>query len=487
MKETIMNATRKKTAQAAIQNLSRSKFFPRIHGTLLPVISALLLFVPAALLSAENIRITQVDVNNLLLKGEIGAYVSMGEADSEGLEPADFRVTEADGTELAVLSVEQNVNKDEGIGFLLLIDNSGSMYDESYEGIPRIDHAKAALSSFVAQVSGSKDVLGVLSFNTLLDELAPLGSDPVNISKRIQTLSRPTDDMSYTELYQSLDSSILNFAQVPGRKALIVLSDGENYPFFKNAGKPNPEWGESAVTPDEAQEALWKAGITLYGINFADKRDPDLERVAVSSGGRIFDARNAAELENAYADIRKAIQNEVRLSLKAPAYNASERTLTVKVKGGEDSRKYLVPLLFGAPGTGSILIPILFMLGGLALLVFLYFITFEKPVERPQIQTVDSGMTIALTGNATVIGSSADAQMTIAGNPAIDAEHATIIRDDETGVFTLVSKRRVRVNNNPVTKRELKAGDVIQIEGTSIVFDAPETTQFTKAPKKQKT
>ena len=243
---------------------------------------------------------------------------------------------------------------------------------------------------------------------------------------------------------------------------------------------------ESAATPDQVLSGLWDAGITLYGINFADKRDPDLERVATASGGRIFDARGAEELKDVYANIRDSIQSEVRLTLKAPAYDSSERTLTVRARGGMDSRNYAVPLLFGAPGGGSILVPLLFMLGGLGLLVFLFFMTFERPVESPQIQTVDSGMTIALKGNATVIGSSADAQMTIAGNPAIDAEHATIVRDDATGTFTLVSKRRVRVNNNPVTRRELAPGDVIQIEGTSIVFDAPVTTQVTKTLTKNK-
>ena len=83
------------------------------------------------------------------------------------------------------------------------------MYDETYRGVPRIDDAKAALGEFVAQVSGSRDTMGVLSFNTALEELAPMGSDPANIQKRIQTLVRPGEDMSYTELYQGLNQSCI--------------------------------------------------------------------------------------------------------------------------------------------------------------------------------------------------------------------------------------------------------------------------------------
>jgi len=435
-------------------------------------------------LFAEGIRVTQVDVNNLLVKGEVDLYVSLGDADSGAYAPASFAVTEADGTELEVRSVDRNANRDEGIAFLLLIDNSGSMYDETFQGTPRIDHAKLALGDFVSRVSGSKDTMGVMAFNTMLAELAPMGSDPGEIDRSIQALSRPDTDMAYTELYRSLDASMLKFARVPGRKALIVLSDGENFPFFATTGKPHPVWGEETVTPDDVLDRLWESGITLYGINFADKKDPDLARVAKASGGLIFDARDAGELGNVYAEIRERIQNEIRLRVKAPPYASSDRTVTVTVNGRSDSRNYMVPLLFGAPGPGSLLVSLLFVAFGLALVAFLFLVTFERPVESPQIQTLDSGMTIALQGTATVIGSSDRAQMTIAGNPAVDAEHATIFRDDDSGAFTLISKRRVRVNNNPVTKRTLTPGDVIQIEGTTIVFDAPETTKLTQPAKK---
>ncbi len=439
-----------------------------------------------ASLGAEGIQVTQVDVSALLLRGEVGVYVSPGDADPSSLEGGDFLVTEADGTVLELKAVDRDVNRSEGINFLLMIDNSGSMYDENGKDGPRIGEAKAALDSFVAQVSGSPDSLGVYSFNTLLEELAPMGSDPLQVRDALQSLSRPSENLAYTELYQSLRESVLDLSRLPGRKALIVLSDGEDYPYREHSGRTHPVWGDTVSSPDEVVSSLLEAGITLYGINFADRRDPDLERVVNKSGGKIFDARGAEELGNVYADIRSRIQNEVRLTLKAPPYDTGERTVTVRALGSEDSRDYVVPLLFGAPGTSSLLVSLLFVAGGLGLLALLFLLTFERQVESPQIQTVDTGMTIALTGNATVIGSSADAQMTIAGNPAIDAEHATIMRDDASGTFTLVSKRRVRVNNNPVTRRELTPGDVIQIEGTSIVFDAPVTTRVTpKADKKK--
>ena len=82
-----------------------------LSGALLPVLCLWLAAGPAiAPVGAEGIRVTQVDVNNLLLRGEIRAYVSMGESGSGELGPGDFRVTEADGSELEVVSVDATAN-----------------------------------------------------------------------------------------------------------------------------------------------------------------------------------------------------------------------------------------------------------------------------------------------------------------------------------------------------------------------------------------
>jgi hypothetical protein len=117
------------------------------------------------------------------------------------------------------------------------------------------------------------------------------------------------------------------------------------------------------------------------------------------------------------------------------------------------------------------------MLIGLAGIGVLYFIPFEKPVKNAQIQSLESNQRTILNNDVTVIGASTGADYTIAGNPGIDAEHATIVHNAETDVFTLVSQRAVRVNNKKVKNRTLTPGDVIRIEGATIIFDAPETSK----------
>ena len=78
---------------------------------------------------------------------------------------------------------------------------------------------------------------------------------------------------------------------------------------------------------------------------------------------------------------------------------------------------------------------------------------------------------VTLQGDRTVIGRSADADMTIVGDPQIKENHATIIFDEKKDTYTIVSDTDIVVNNKPTTTRILEAGDVINIGGTLTVFD----------------
>ena len=124
-----------------------------------------------------------------------------------------------------------------------------------------------------------------------------------------------------------------------------------------------------------------------------------------------------------------------------------------------------------------ILIIFLFGTGGLAAL---YLIPFEKPANKAQIQSIGKGGKTILNDNATIIGACKDADYTIAGNPGVDARHATILHDKKSGTYTLVSEKTVHVNNRKLKKKNLAPGDVIRIEGSTIIFDMPETTVYSK-------
>lgn len=91
-------------------------------------------------------------------------------------------------------------------------------------------------------------------------------------------------------------------------------------------------------------------------------------------------------------------------------------------------------------------------------------------VISPEPGTVLTQM-VPLDNKVTVIGGSDDANLTISGVSSVKDNHATIIYDEKANCYTLVSDQEVAVNNNFVKRRKLEVGDVINVEGTTIVFD----------------
>ena len=235
--------------------------------------------------SAQDIRITQIDTNALLFRGEFDIYFTLPGGPQAEPTSADFSVSEAEAGELEIIKLDNKPNVDAGIDFILLIDNSGSMYDESYQGSSRISQAKLALNSFLDQIDQSNegknslDRVAVYSFNTRLQEIASLGTPIADIRRRLSEIERPEAEMAYTELYNSLIDISGRFEKSSGRRSIIVLSDGENFPFTGLGSSKNPNWGTTVPTPSNIISKAHAEGISIDGINISDAMDSGLAEI----------------------------------------------------------------------------------------------------------------------------------------------------------------------------------------------------------------
>jgi Ca-activated chloride channel family protein len=468
------------TMNPHVRNISQAQSRLRQSATaILPALMFLFLF-PAISLPAQEMRITQVDSSGLLVRGTLDLYLS-GSFLPGGLSEAELmdslKVTDRDGGDLELLSVEARAARDEGISFLLLLDNSGSMYDEERGGVRRIDEAAEAVARFIAVAGSGPDRLGLGFFNTRLEiPLAP-GADPRELSRQLEGLERPPREEAYTELYLSVVDALDELRGTPGRRAVIVLSDGRNLSYADFEGGPSPVWGEARMDADQVARAYLDAGVTLYGIHVADDQDPELANIALATGGRIFDARETGDLSALYQSIREEILNEIKLSVRGPAINRPDREIMVSLGRAQAAREYAVPMIFGS-AAGDMepdwLLPLIFGLTSLLGAALLYALRMESAASSAELSNLDSGATVVLGTDVTTIGSDRAADFTIAGNPGLEGEHATVIRGDD-GTFTLVARGKLRVNNRPVKKATLEPGDVIRMEGSTVVFDAPES------------
>jgi Ca-activated chloride channel family protein len=444
-----------------------------------------------------NISIAQIDTSGLLLRQRVGAYVSVTDDQGEpvtGMTQGSFGVLESpDGLTFRnvpqVLGFEQNAGASEGITFMLLIDNSGSMYDAldgSRTEDParmRITHAKDAVRSFVASMTNPADRVGLVAFNTRYVLLSRPSSDKEKIAGFLDQIRRPVTDDAYTELYAGMKAASTEFAGIPGRKVIIVLSDGENFPFFTHTGREHPVFGKHVFTPEEPVTSNQEEGISVYGINFGTggEMDRNLRAIARDTGGRVFDAANEEQLAGVYKAIHRQVAGEYLLTYRATMAPAEKKYLrvTVSSSGQETSatRFYFSSVVFGLPLEKLWIWLLLPLIAAFLLLWLLTVLKLERrpgPASLEVLQTrVGRPVTrvVPLTSSKTVIGGSTRADLTIAGAPQMREEHATILYDPKDRSYTVVGSGEITVNNREVKTRKLEPGDVLDVGGATIVFD----------------
>ncbi len=463
-------------------------------------ISTLFVFLSFHAASADSARISQIDSSKLLLNQDIKLYVSVTDDTGEPISKlsADaFNIYEShNGKDFVQIPKLENfetmTNYESGINFLLLIDNSGSMYRKmngkrtKNKNARRIAHAKRAVISFLRSITNPKDTVGLVSYNSYYNSHSNLTDDKIRIEGSLDEINRPKREEAYTEIYSSLFLAVDEFRTTRGRKAILILSDGKNQPYYRHTRKEHKIFGNKTFKYSEPTKYCQEEGISVFAINFGkkgDKKDKGLYKIAMQTGGAVFDAHNHEELSKVYSKIVNQILNEYLITYPATMVPADKKFIKVECDTGAGknsaTRFYFSSTVFGVPldcFTPLLLLPLLLVF---ASLWFLSKIDFEKKKSAPSIEVLNPGAAktstklFTLGSGKTVIGGDQNADMTIFGGVSkVKEKHATIIFDEKTKQYTVVGEGNLSVNNKSVSsKRTLESGDVINIGGTTIVFD----------------
>ncbi len=454
-------------------------------------------------LQAQNLRVAQVNTARLLTHQAVDLYLGITDADGSpigGVGAAHLRVYEStDGltyTEVPVLEVEERAAETEGVTVLLLVDNSGSMY-ATIDGSPtqdpeqtRMAGVKRAIRSFLAEIEHPRDRVALAEFNTHYSLLTEATDSLRTVELLLDTITRPRPEDAYTELYRAISLATEDLEAAEGRRALLVLTDGENYPFMVHSGQPHPVHGEEVVIGEELLYQLQRSAVGVFGISFAGGTDPMLQEIAGTGGGLVYDAADGDELGAIYSDIRERILQEYRVRYRAAITPTEQRYVRVVLEvpegRAEQERSYFAGTLFGLPRDdfGALFgIPFLVALLLAAALARLRFLNRRSSAN---VEILDlrgrSTQVLNLSGQQTVIGASAEADITLSHSPDMQDKHATIVFDERKGSYTVVSVQPVEVNNHLTNRRELEPGDVIQLPGATVVFDRPERHEGPERP-----
>ncbi len=223
------------------------------------------------------------------------------------LHQTDFRVYE-DGVEQPIVHFS---NVDQPFSVVLLLDTSGSTE-------PFIDQIKGAAKAFVEQLRPSDTVQPVYFHG----EIKPLTTKSINdrtlLGAAIDQISPGPLNMG-TRLYDAVDFALSTLKPVPGRKAIILFTDGEN------------TWGQTTMkgTLHEAEES----DIVVFTLQYGDPPvQKYLQELAEKTGGRYFMAGDTNTIRSSFSEVAEELRRQYVLGYHPNELAPRGRERKIKVK-----------------------------------------------------------------------------------------------------------------------------------------------------------
>lgn len=244
-----------------------------------------------------KIKITQVDTSQF---PKIKVYVSVTNAAGEPLavSASQLQLTEnGQSVKTETVSGEGEVGP---LTTLLIVDVSGSMNEGG-----KLTAAKSAAQAYVDQMRPG-DQAGLVTFNTQVKYVQEVTSDHAALSQAIANLKAFND----TAMFDAVAKGEVILATLPGRKAMIVLTDGLD--------------NTSRYTAEEVFQGIGPTGLTIstiglgdptkLGVSNAGLDEAALKSMAERAGGVYSYTNDPDSLRSLYELYGRALQSEYVLT-----------------------------------------------------------------------------------------------------------------------------------------------------------------------------
>jgi Ca-activated chloride channel family protein len=226
-----------------------------------------------------------------------------------GLPREAFRLAERNVVQTISYFASENVP----LEIIVAVDVSGSMTD----AMPQV---KRAVKTFVSALRPI-DKVTLIGFN---DNVFTLTRPSADLAVRLRAIDR-LEPWGGTSLYDVIVQAIDQLGRQPGRRVLVVFTDGEDL--------------NSHIALAVAERRVEASDVVLYAIG--QGRAPKvkelktvLERLSQKSGGRAF-FEDLDGLGKVFASILEELSNQYLLGFVStdPSHDGSWRPLTVELPG----------------------------------------------------------------------------------------------------------------------------------------------------------
>ena len=249
---------------------------------------------------SEGVSVQVVQIN-ALVSDRSGKFIS-------GLTPARFRVLE-DGKPQRILHFAA---EEAPLELVVAMDISGSM------GIA-IEDLKAAVRQFISKLKPTA-LVTLVAFNEEMFTLTQRESDPQRLLAAVDRLTT----FGGTTLYDVIIRSLELLSRQPGRRSLVVFTDGED-----QSSQASFRVVDRALRGSDA--ALFMVALGR-GRQQVDLRET-VAAMAEPTGGRALYADNPAELGEAFSEVLNELEHQYLIGFEStnPATDGAWRKLEVEL------------------------------------------------------------------------------------------------------------------------------------------------------------
>jgi Ca-activated chloride channel family protein len=199
----------------------------------------------------------------------------------------------------------------------LLIDMSGSVRT-------RFDFEQDAATSFMQHVLRVNfDKAFVMGFNGGQELTQDFTDSVPQLSKGVHSLHNRGGTALYDAIYRACHDKLLKEqSDRPSRKALIVLSDGDD--------------NQSEYTLAQAVEMAQRAEVIIYAISTDDsglilRGDKNLDKLASATGGRAFFPFKMKDIKNSFAAIEDELRSQYVVSYHPRDFDTDGRYRSIEI------------------------------------------------------------------------------------------------------------------------------------------------------------
>lgn len=223
----------------------------------------------------------------------------------EGLDRSQFTLLE-ENEPRRILSFESAERLPFTVG--LAVDSSSSM-------LQRMADVHESAREFLGRSASEGNRAFVVDFDTKPRLAAPTTANATMLRDAVSSIRAD----GATALYDALVFSLLQLQGVTGKRALVVLSDGQDV--------------GSRYSVDDVVQVARETGASIYLVVLGTNTQPRLQSLATETGGRVWELKDTKQLDTIYGAIARELRSQYRVTFQTPSRDRNQfRRLTIRTE-----------------------------------------------------------------------------------------------------------------------------------------------------------